>query len=133
MKQRPTVVVDLDDTLVHVTPLAPGDLDNSNYFTIKVNRRKFYVQMRPYLQSFLEKLAKTFDIYIYTSSNQKYANKIIDKILPDVKNSCRFYRDSCINMSGYLVKDFEIINKPLNRSFLLMIQQDQHSKLQKIL
>lgn len=116
---KPAIVVDLDDTLVHVTPIAPVNLDNNNSFTITINRRKFFVQTRPYLQLFLDKLSKSYDIYIFTSSNEKYANKIIDKILPNLKKSCRFFRDSCINMYGYLVKDLDVINKPLSQILLI--------------
>ena len=43
---KPTIVVDLDDTLVHVTPVVPYDLENGNFFTIVIKRRKFYLQMR---------------------------------------------------------------------------------------
>ena len=45
---------------------------------------EYYVQMRSNLQIFLEKLSNIFDIY---------ENKIIDKILPNVKSCCRFFKD----------------------------------------
>lgn len=116
---RPTIVVDLDETLVHVTPIAPKDLDKSNYFTISVKKRKFYVQMRPNLNNFLEQISKFFNICVFTASEQNYANKIIDKILPNVKKCCRFFRDSCINMYGYYVKDLDIINCSLKQILLV--------------
>ncbi|KAK8845972.1 hypothetical protein M9Y10_020910 [Tritrichomonas musculus] len=119
INSKPTIVVDLDDTLVHVTPILPKDSDKSNYFTIVVKRRKLYVQMRPNLQTFLDKLSKLFNIYVFTASEKSYANKIIDKILPNVKNCCRFFKDSCINLYGYFVKDLEVIQTPLHQTLLL--------------
>ena len=116
---KPTIVIDLDDTLIHATPIAPHDLDNNNFFTIVVKRRKFYVQTRPNLHMFLERLSKLFNICIFTSSDQRYANKIINKILPNVKECYRFFRDSCTEMSGYLVKDLSIINSPLKKTLLV--------------
>lgn len=116
---KPTIVVDLDDTLVHVTPVVPYDLENGNFFTIVINRRKFYVQMRPYLQNFLDNLSRFYNICVFTASEQKYANKIIDKILPNVNKCYRFFRDSCINMCGYFVKDLDIIDCPLHKTLLI--------------
>lgn len=118
-RSKPTIVVDLDDTLVHVTQLLPKDLEKDNYFTIVVKRRKFYVQMRPNLRAFLDKLSNLFNIYVFTASEASYANKIIDIILPNVKSCCRFFKDSCSHFYGYLVKDLELINKPLNQILLI--------------
>lgn len=116
---KPTIVVDLDDTLVHVTSIIPNDMDNCNYFTIVIKKRKLYVQMRPDLQFFLDTLSKLYNVYVFTASEKAYANKIIDKILPNVKSCYRFFRDSCINMCGYLVKDLNLINSPLKQTLLI--------------
>ena len=116
---KPTIVVDLDDTLVHVTPVAPKDLDNNNSFTIIVKKMKFYVQMRPNLKYFIEKISKSFNICIFTSSEKVYATKIIEKILPDFKNCHCFFKDSCVNMCGYYVKDLELLKFPLNKILLI--------------
>lgn len=116
---KPAVVFDLDDTLVHVTLLPPINLDKKNYFTITVKRRRFYVQMRPYLHYFLERISKIYDIYIFTASNKEYANLIIDKILPNVKESHRFYKNSCIMVNGYFVKNLNIIGRPIQKILLI--------------
>lgn len=116
---KPAVVVDLDDTLIHVTPLPPKNLDNNNFFTICIKRRRLYVQMRPHLREFLERVSKLFDVYFFTSSTADYADPIIDKIIPNKKEYCRLYRDSCLNMHGYYVKDLKIIKRPLRQTLLI--------------
>lgn len=117
--KKASIVIDLDDTLVHVTPIAPINLDIENSFTIIIKKRKFFVQKRPHLNYFLEKIDKLYDVYIFTASKKEYANKIIDKIIPSCKESCRFFKDSCIKVSGYFVKDLKIINRPIKQMLLI--------------
>ena len=116
---KPAIAIDLDDTLVHVTLLPPNNSKIKNYFSIVVKRRRFYVQTRPYLQYFLENLSKLYDIYIFTSSDKEYANLIIDRILPNLKNNHRFYRDSCSSICGYYVKNLNLMRKSLQRTLLI--------------
>lgn len=116
---KPTIVVDLDETLVHVTPIVPNYMNKNNYFRIIIKKRKFYVQMRPYLQTFLDRLSNFYEICVFTASEKDYANKIIDKILPNVKNCFRFFRDSCVNCAGYFVKDLNAINCPIKQTLLI--------------
>lgn len=116
---KPTIVIDLDDTIVHVTPLQPRDLDNNQFFTITVKKRRLFVQMRPYLHHFLEKISKIFDIYFYTASDPEYANPIIEKIMPNIKKNHCFYRNSCLNVYGYYVKDLNVIRRPLKQILLI--------------
>ncbi|KAK8835737.1 hypothetical protein M9Y10_040556 [Tritrichomonas musculus] len=116
---RPAIAFDLDDTLVHATPIAPKKVNVHDYFTITVHRRKMYVQKRPNLHNFLERIAKLYDIYFFTSSTPRYANLIIDKIMPDVKNDHRFYRNSCIDNLGYYIKDLNILKRPIKHILLV--------------
>ncbi|KAK8897907.1 hypothetical protein M9Y10_000138 [Tritrichomonas musculus] len=118
LNRKPTIVLDLDETIVYTTSIPPVDLHNS-FFTIKVKRRKYYVQTRPYLKSFLEKASKLFNICVFTASEQIYADKIIDEILPNVKSTSRFYRDSCMCMNGYFVKNLSMVKSPLNQVLIV--------------
>ena len=113
---KPAIALDLDDTLVHVTPIRPNSGD---YFSIRYRRRSLYVQKRPNLKIFLERLSKLFDIFVFTSSQKDYANMIIDKILPQVKSTKRFYRDSCLCQAGYSVKDLSLLKRPMKQVLLV--------------
>ena len=83
--KKASIVIDLDDTLVHVTPIAPINLDIENSFTIIIKKRKFFVQKRTHMNYLLEKIDKLYDVYIFTASKKEYANKIIDKIIQSFK------------------------------------------------
>ncbi|OHS93965.1 CTD nuclear envelope phosphatase 1B [Tritrichomonas foetus] len=113
---KPAIALDLDDTLVHVTPVRPTSGD---YFQIRFKRRRLFVQTRPNLQNFLKRITKLYDVFVFTSAQREYANLIIDKILPDVKECRRFFRDSCQNLSGYSVKDLSILRRPLKQILLV--------------
>lgn len=116
---KPSIVLDLDETIVYATPLKPKDLDNNHFFTINFKKRVFYVQIRPNLQHFLNQISKQYDIFFYTSSEKDYASQIIDKIMPKTKQNQRFYRDSCKNIYGYFVKDLNVIKRPIKRVLLI--------------
>lgn len=116
---KPAIVIDLDDTLVHVTQLPPSESKLKNYFSIQLKKRQFYVQKRPYLEYFLDQMSRLYDIYIFTSSEKEYADLIIDNIMPNLKRNHRFYKDSCYSIYGYYVKDLQLIRRSLNKTLLI--------------
>jgi CTD small phosphatase-like protein 2 len=66
-KYRYTLVLDLDETLVHFDQ----------------NRRIFKV--RPLCIQFLEDLSKLYEIVIFTAAHETYANFILDRLDPEKK------------------------------------------------
>lgn len=105
-----TLVLDLDETLVHST------LDHCDIadFTIQVffnmKDHTVYVRQRPHLKMFLEKVAQMFELVIFTASQKIYAEQIIDRLDPDGKLiSQRIYRESCIFSDGSYTKDLTIL------------------------
>ena len=67
---RPTLALDLDETLVHCTvePIAKPDLT----FPVTFNGTFYqvYVRKRPYLDYFLETVAKSFEVVVFTASQK---------------------------------------------------------------
>ncbi|KAK3164843.1 hypothetical protein QOZ80_1AG0025530 [Eleusine coracana subsp. coracana] len=109
-----TLVLDLDETLVHST------LDHCNNadFTLEVffnmKNNTVYVRERPHLKMFLEKTAQMFELAIFTASQRIYAEQLIDRLDPDGKLiSRRFYRDSCKFSDGCYTKDLTILGVDL--------------------
>ncbi|ONM40032.1 CTD-phosphatase-like protein [Zea mays] len=105
-----TLVLDLDETLVHSTL----DQCDSADFTLEVffnmKNHTVYVKKRPYLKVFLEKVAQMFELVIFTASQRIYAEQLIDKLDPDGKYiSRRIYRESCIFSDGCYTKDLTIL------------------------
>jgi Dullard-like phosphatase family protein len=113
---RPAIAFDLDETLVFSTLLKPV---NHECFSVKVRKRRMFVQMRPGLLQFLARIQRRYDVFFFTSSAPEYANPIIDKIAPSVLACRRFFRDSCYSQSGYLVKDLSLLRRSLNQIILV--------------
>lgn len=113
---KPVIVLDLDDTIVSCTLIRSPDFS----FTIKVGKnKKAYVKLRPGLHEFLKDVSIDFEVFFFTASLKFYANQIIDVIAPGTPSNHRFYKCSCKNLYGYLVKDLSIISRPLNRIILV--------------
>ncbi|RCV26315.1 hypothetical protein SEVIR_5G242900v4 [Setaria viridis] len=109
-----TLVLDLDETLVHSTL---DHCDNAD-FTLEVffnmKNHTVYVRKRPHLKMFLEKVAQMFEVVIFTASQRIYAEQLIDRLDPDGKYiSKRIYRDSCLFSDGCYTKDLTILGVDL--------------------
>ncbi|XP_010100996.2 CTD small phosphatase-like protein 2 isoform X1 [Morus notabilis] len=109
-----TLVLDLDETLVHST-LDPCD-DADFTFTVFFNMKEHtvYVRKRPYLRTFLERVAEMFEVVIFTASQSIYAEQLLDILDPDQKLiSRRVYRESCIFSDGSYTKDLTVLGVDL--------------------
>ena len=96
------LVFDLDGTLVKVE----GILDDYD----------FYVNIRPYTQSMLAQLSKLYTILIFTSSTNKYAQKVVSKIDPQGIYIYKIYsRNDCHKAeSEFFIKDLRVLGRDLN-------------------
>lgn len=67
-----TLVLDLDETLVHCTCLEEEGHDADAYFAVTVNGIEYsvYARWRPHCQQFIEALAPYYEIVIFTASHQ---------------------------------------------------------------
>ncbi|KAB2060753.1 hypothetical protein ES319_A10G040700v1 [Gossypium barbadense] len=109
-----TLVLDLDETLVHST-LEPCD-DADFTFTVFFNMKEHtvFVKQRPHLHKFLEKVAEMFEVVIFTASQSIYAEQLLDILDPDRKLiSRRVYRESCIFSDGSYTKDLTVLGVDL--------------------
>lgn len=88
---KKTLVLDLDETLVHCSieePVAaedgttprPPDLQ----FPVTFHGCEYtvYVRLRPHLQQFLETVSKQFEVVCFTASQKVYADALLDRIDP---------------------------------------------------
>ncbi|XVE51545.1 hypothetical protein DITRI_Ditri02bG0050600 [Diplodiscus trichospermus] len=109
-----TLVLDLDETLVHSTLEHCDDADFT--FTVFFNMKEHtvYVKQRPHLQTFLEKVAEMFEVVIFTASQSIYAERLLDILDPNRKLiSRRVYRESCIFSEGSYTKDLTVLGVDL--------------------
>ncbi|TMW96554.1 hypothetical protein EJD97_007184 [Solanum chilense] len=109
-----TLVLDLDETLVHSTLEHCDDADFTFPVFFSMKEHIVYVKQRPHLHTFLERVAEMFDIVIFTASQSIYAKQLLDILDPDGKIiSRRAYRESCIFSDGSYTKDLTVLGVDL--------------------
>ena len=118
MINKPVIAFDLDDTLIHCYSLQPK-IEGIITFPIKMGRNRFYIHPRPGLREFLDKVEQIYEVFIFTSSHETYANKIIEKIAPEIDTNHRLCRNCCTPGEGYHIKDLNKLCRPLNKLFLV--------------
>ncbi|KAJ6791980.1 CTD small phosphatase-like protein 2 isoform X1 [Iris pallida] len=115
VKRKPiTLVLDLDETLVHSTLEHCDDADFTFPVFFNMKNHTVYVRRRPHLQTFLERVAEMFEVVIFTASQSIYAEQLLDILDPE-KNliSHRLYRESCTFSNGNCTKDLTVLGLDL--------------------
>jgi len=117
--KRKTLILDLDETLVHST-IKPV---SHHHITVDVVIDKvactFYVIKRPHVDAFLKKVAEWYDIIIFTASMQQYADPLIDQLDTRRLVKGRLFRESCLNKEGNFIKDLSLINQDLASTIII--------------
>lgn len=115
-----TLVLDLDETLVHSTLELCDDADFT--FPVKFNLQEHtvYVRCRPHLKDFMEKVSTLFEIIIFTASQSIYAEQLLNVLDPKRKIfRHRVYRESCVLVEGNYIKDLSVLGRDLARVIII--------------
>lgn len=115
-----TLVLDLDETLVHCTVEQIPNPDLTFPVTFNGIFYQVYVRKRPHLDEFLEAVARSFEVIVFTASQQVYAEQLLNLI--DKKKTLiqhRLYRDSCLCVCGNYIKDLSVVNRDLSKTVLV--------------
>ena len=113
-----SLVLDLDETLISFK-LEPNE------------ENKGTIRFRPYLDSFLQKVRDKYEIIVFTSGTQDYADPLEDAIEQDEKYfDARLYRQHTIACGKDIVKDISRIGRPLDK-ILIVENMPQNYRLQK--
>lgn len=111
---RKTVILDMDETLVHAAAFPPHPQTDS--FKLEDST---YVYKRPGLDSFLGYCKEYFEVFIYTFAERGYAEPILDKIAPWLDEDHRLYRDSCFIKDGTVFKDLDMLGRDMQKLILI--------------
>ncbi|KAJ1704660.1 hypothetical protein LUZ63_004439 [Rhynchospora breviuscula] len=115
-----TLVLDLDETLVHSTLEPCQDADFSFLVNFNLKEHTIYVKCRPYLRDFLERVASLFETIIFTASQSIYAEQLLNVLDPKRKLfRHRVYRDSCVFVEGNYLKDLSVLGRDLSRVIIV--------------
>ena len=77
-----TLVLDLDETLVHCTVEPTPDADLQFPVVFHGITYQVHVRLRPHLFDFLEKIKDKYEVIVFTASQQVYANELLNLIDP---------------------------------------------------
>lgn len=116
-QQKPLLILDLDETLIH------SDIDlnwsvHDHYLTI--DNTTIAINIRPFLYPFLNFCKLHFEMVIFTASCSDYADPIIDFIEQNEKYfKYRFYREHCVFYKNLYIKDLSIFDVCLSRVIIL--------------
>jgi len=114
--RRVTLVLDLDETLVHsqMEPRAEADF----VFDVQLCgvTSTVYATARPRLDAFLDYASRKFEVVIFTASHQAYAETLLDRIDPGrTRIDHRLFRDACATVDGLYLKDLDVLGRDLSR------------------
>ncbi|KAJ7095327.1 NLI interacting factor-like phosphatase-domain-containing protein [Mycena belliarum] len=134
-----TLVLDLDETLIHSTtrPLQSGHSSTGFLGLGTFNRNKgsglmvevvlggqstlYHVYKRPYVDFFLRTVSGWYTLVVFTASMQEYADPVIDWL--DAGRGIlahRLFRDSCTQLpNGSYTKDLSVVDADLSRVCLI--------------
>jgi hypothetical protein len=77
-----SLVLDLDETLVHCTVEPVDDADLVFPVVFHGMTYQVHVRLRPHLFQFLEKIKGQYEVIVFTASQKVYANELLDLIDP---------------------------------------------------
>jgi RNA polymerase II subunit A small phosphatase-like protein len=95
---KKTLILDLDETLIHTESVPDDYADMYDYDFIMPSKRgsQYYTKKRPYLDQFLTYAFENFDVAVWTAAGEDYAKLVLSNIgvnLSDLK--FLYTKDNC--------------------------------------
>ena len=108
-KFKYTLVLDLDETLVHYIE----------------EKDRHYVQVRPFAEYFISEMGKYFELVIFTSAEEEYANIVLEEIDKNKVITHKLYRRHVEYNDGLCLKDLDKIGRDIKR--VCIIDNDKNN------
>ena len=89
------------------------------------------MRIRPGINEFLEEVGKYYELIIFTTATQEYADVLIDSIEEDkIYFDHRLYREHAVIYDNDFVKDLTRIGRPIEK-MIIVDNMPQNFRLQK--
>ena len=113
-----SLVLDLDETLIYFKTKNDGEEGG-------------VLKVRPGINEFLDEVGKYYELILFTTATQDYADVLIDAIEEDkIYFDHRLYREHAVIIDNDFVKDLTRIGRPLDK-IIIVDNMPQNFRLQK--
>lgn len=113
------LVLDMDETLLHSSG---SKLDKYDMLVMAGDNleNEVYVKKRPYVDDFLRACSKFALIFVFTASNQNYADPVLNALDKHLVVKKRFYKPDCIRYDGRRYdKPLSKVGHPIENTILV--------------
>jgi len=116
---RKTLVLDLDETLVHSSFKPITNADFIIPVEIEDQVHQVYVLKRPGVDQFMKFMGERFEVVVFTASLSKYADPVLDLLDIHKVVRQRLFREACVDHKGNFVKDLSRLGRELKNTVII--------------
>jgi len=107
------LVLDLDETLVHSSFKPVNNANITLNVDIEGQICVIYVLVRPFVAEFLARMARHYEVVVFTASLSKYAEPLVERLDPERICVYKLFREHCTFFSNAFVKDLTRLGRPM--------------------
>ncbi|ELP89270.1 carboxy-terminal domain RNA polymerase II polypeptide A small phosphatase, putative [Entamoeba invadens IP1] len=106
---RRSLVFDLDDTLIHTYPNPV--IQRVGLYPVEFGTKTYYFEIRNGVVDFLKRMKKEYELILFTSADQRYADQILQVLESDEPLfEQKLYQTDCVTQTGF-VKDLQKVGR----------------------
>jgi Dullard-like phosphatase family protein len=108
---KPTLVLDLDETLVHATVQGKPDFP-AEFLKLPNGQPSLWLAIRPHAREFLSSLAAHYELVVWTAGTEPYGRAVVQMLDPSGSFiSHSLYRQHCTCQESLFIKDLRRLGR----------------------
>lgn len=109
-EHKKTLVLDLDETLVHCVKNKEEAQQTINVTFASGQEVQVGINIRPFAKELLRAANEEFEVIVFTASHKCYADRVLDLLDPLNRYvHHRLYRENCLKVDGLFIKDLRVL------------------------